>query len=134
MQSRGGITGGLTIADALREFEARGYLGQFVVKDTGSVECVACHHAFAPSTVPVEAMRRIEGVSDPADMVYVGALECPECGARGTATIKYGPDAGAGESFVLRELVDRRPSTAMSRESEDTSLVRDTGWMLGPDG
>lgn len=132
--SRGGISGGLTIADALREFEDRGYIGQFVIRDGGAVECQSCHAQHRPKEVALEAMRRIEGVSDPADMVFVGALRCPRCEATGTATIKYGPAAPAEDAIVLRELDDERISTMIARESDDESLVSDTGWLRGPDG
>lgn len=134
--SRGGISGGLTIADALREFEARGYVGQFVVRPGGRVECTLCHTRSRPAEVPLEAMRRVEGVSDPADMVFVGALRCPECGSTGTATIKFGPSAGAEDAEVLRELDNRRPAATLTHRSagDDRSLVRDSGWLPGPDG
>jgi hypothetical protein len=133
--SRGGISGGLTIADALQEFESRGYIGQFVIREGGLVECGSCHAQHRPPDVPVEGMRRIEGVSDPADMVYVGALRCPQCEATGTATIKYGTLASREDAIVLRGLhQEERPSVEASRETTDESLVRDTGWLPGPDG
>ena len=132
--SRGGISGGLTIADALREFESRGYIGQFIILKDGQVECTKCEAVHRPAKVPLEAMRRIEGVSDPADMVFVGALRCPSCGSTGTATIKYGPSAGPEDAAVLRGLDDHRMSSAlMHRGEDDHSLVRDTGWLHRPD-
>lgn len=132
--SRGGISGGLTIADALREFEARGYIGQFAIRDGGIIECTGCHQSLAPREMGLESMRRIEGVSDPADMVFVGALQCPRCGRQGTAVIGYGPNADPAHGEVLRELRDRRPSRDLTDATpDDGSLVRDTGWLRGPD-
>lgn len=133
--SRGGVSGGLSIADALREFEARGYIGQFVIRPGGYVECTRCHTESRPADVPLEAMRRVEGVSDPADMVFVGALRCPECGTTGTATIKFGPSARAEDAEVLRELDNRRMAATLTQRSSggDHSLVRDSGWLSGPD-
>ena len=134
--SRGGISGGMTIADALREFEARGYIGQFLIRPGGQVECRHCGVTHRPKDVPLEAMRRIEGVSDPSDMVFVGALRCTNCGETGTATINYGPLASADDAAVLREFDNQRAAAAMTQRSahEDSSLVRDTGWLRGPDG
>ena len=132
--SRGGISGGLTIADALREFEQRGYVGQFVIREGGAVECEACHTQHRPKDVAVEAMRRVEGVSDPADMVFIGALRCPHCGRSGTATMKYGPEASREETIVLREIDHDRLSTDITKSVGDDSLVRDSGWLDGPDG
>lgn len=134
--SRGGISGGMSIADALREFESQGYVGQFVIRSGGAVECQKCHASHRPAAVPLEAMRRLEGVSDPADMVFVGALRCPQCGLAGTATLKYGPHAGADDAAVLRELDNQRASTTLMDQSagDDRSLVSDSGWLRGPDG
>lgn len=134
--SRGGISGGMSIADALREFELRGYIGQFVIRGGGAVECQKCGASHRPAEVPLEAMRRIEGVSDPADMVFVGALRCPECGLTGTATIKYGPAAGADDAAALRGLDNQRSAATLTHRSsgDDHSLVHDSGWLRGPDG
>lgn len=133
--SHGGISGGLTIADALREFEARGYVGQFMVQRGGTIECRQCGHTHLPAEVSLEAMRRIEGVSDPADMAFIGALKCPHCGQQGTAILTYGPTAPPEHAEVLRELENRRPSSEITRRSvgEDSSLVSDSGWLRGPE-
>lgn len=132
--SRGGVSGGLSIADALREFESRGYVSQFVIRPGGLVECENCGTQHRPERVTMEAMRRIEGVSDPADMVFVGALRCPRCGATGTATIKYGPLAREEDAKVLRGLEDQRTAIQHAHEGgDDPSLVRDTGWLNGPE-
>ena len=131
--SRGGISGGLTISDALREFESRGYIGQFIIAEEGKVECTSCGKSHRPREVSLEAMRRIEGASDPADMVYVGALQCPRCGARGTAIVNYGPTASPEHAAVLRELDDRRDVPGLSERAADDALVSDSGWLRGPD-
>ena len=134
VSSRGGISGGMSITDALREFESRGYVGQFVIRPGGRIECRACGEAHRPKDVPLEAMRRLEGASDPADMVFVGALRCPGCDTIGTATINYGSQAQAADARVLRELDNQRPSVALTRSGDDdASLVSDTGWLRGPD-
>jgi hypothetical protein len=57
----------------------------------------------------LRTLRRIEGASDPADMAAVLGLECPACGARGAAIVRYGPEAGPGDEIVLTHLDDRRP-------------------------
>jgi len=132
--SHGGVSGGLSIADALQEFESRGYLGQFVIRPGGSVECSVCGERQNPRTIPLEAMRRLEGASDPADMVFIGALRCPHCGARGTAVVPYGPLATPDSAHVLRELSDKRPSATLSDRYDDKSLIHDSGWLHGPDG
>ncbi|HUR68052.1 MAG TPA: hypothetical protein VM370_02315 [Candidatus Thermoplasmatota archaeon] len=135
VHSRGGVSGGLTIADALREFESRGYVGQFAIAAGGFVHCVRCGADHRPADVRLESGRRVEGVSDPADMVFIGALRCPNCGQTGTAIMSYGPNAPPEDATVLRALDDHRRSNWLSHgEDSDRSLVSDSGWLIGPDG
>lgn len=108
MESRGGETGGLTILEVLREYEQRGYTGQFAAREGGDIKCFSCGARMAPQEVEMESLRRVEGVSDPADMALIGALACPRCGVRGTATFKYGPDAPPGDGDAMRLLEDVR--------------------------
>lgn len=129
VQSRGGVTGGATITDAIREYESRGYTGHFTAATGGVVECQGCRHKMKADDVAMRSMRRIEGASDPADMVLVGALECPHCHARGVMTLAFGPHSAPEEAAVLRHLADVRPSQALNEESDDGSLVKDTGWL-----
>lgn len=129
MHSRGGVTGGLTISEVLSEYEARGFTSQFAARPGGMVECVQCGHHVVPDDVVLRSMRRIEGVSDPADMALVGALECPNCHAQGTATIAFGPHAPREDAELLRRIEDIRPSAFQNARFHDESLVRDTGWI-----
>lgn len=92
----------------LTQFEQDGFRGQFAVRDDAGVECLACHHRQAAADVPMTALRRTEGASDPADMAAVVALTCPSCRTKGTLALKYGPEAGADESDVLLALEDQR--------------------------
>lgn len=124
----------MTIADALREFEARGYVGQFGIREEGRVECNACGHHLEAARVGLDGTRRIEGVSDPADMVFVGALRCPDCGNRGTAVIPYGPGSTPESAKTLRALEASRHETLRQHAGEVDPSVRDTGWLEGPDG
>jgi hypothetical protein len=56
----------------------------------------------------MRSLRRMEGASDPADMMAVVALECGVCGASGTMVLGYGPTASDVDSDVLRALQDGR--------------------------
>lgn len=134
MESRGGISGGLTIAEALLEFESQGYVGQFVVRPSGILECTACGEHHQPQDVPLEQMERTEGASDPADMVFIGALRCPGCGQSGTAVVPFGPTARPEDGDFLRQLDDHRQSVVDTQGVDDGSMVKDSGWLLGPDG
>ena len=108
MESRGGETGGLTILEVLRDYEERGYQGQFAAREGGVMKCFSCGARNEPKQVHLDSLRRVEGASDPADMALIGALKCPSCGARGTATFKYGPDAPPEDADAMRLIEDIR--------------------------
>jgi hypothetical protein len=101
----------VTLVEVLHELEATGYRGDFFVdEDDGRVCCGACRTCQAPEQVTLDGVRRLEGASDPADMAAVLAISCAECGSRGTAVVRYGPEASAGEAILLRHLDDARPA------------------------
>jgi hypothetical protein len=135
IDSRGGVTGGATIADFIRDFEQQGFTSEFSVRPGGRLRCSSCGRRVRAGDVSVHSLRRVEGVSDPADQSLIGALECPECGSLGTATFCHGAHCPPEDGEVLRQLHDVRPSTAATAGAlpHDESLVRDTGWLRGPD-
>lgn len=81
--------------------------GQFGAIEGGSVRCFTCRHTFGADLVDADRVARLEGASDPADMVMVVPVVCPECGAGGSLVLHYGPAASVEESDVLGAL-DRR--------------------------
>jgi ferredoxin len=97
-----------TITEVLDAFEADGYAGQFKVLDGGRVQCLTCRHEVDARTVELERLCRLEGASDPADMLAVGALRCPNCHTRGTVVLNYGPESTLEDADVLLALDDER--------------------------
>jgi hypothetical protein len=96
------------LLEVLRRLEGEGYASQFRSIDGGRIECLTCHTAFAADRhQPIEVVR-LEGVSDPADMLMVVPLECPNCSSRGTLVANYGPEATLEDAEATR-LLDRRP-------------------------
>lgn len=83
--------------------------GQFRADPDAEVHCFTCSRAFAASSVDASAARRLEGASDPADMLLVVAVTCPHCGASGALTLSYGPEATLEDAEVLRAL-ERDPA------------------------
>ncbi len=88
----------------LDAFEAHGYSGQFRALPEGRIECVNCSAAVPASEVAVDALRRLEGASDPDDALAVLAAECRVCGTRGTLVLGYGPSASGDDTEVLEQL------------------------------
>ena len=100
----------VTLVDVLRELSDSGYTSDFFVdEDEGSLCCGSCRTCQEAGQVRLDGIRRLEGASDPADMAAVLAITCSSCGQQGTAVVKYGPEASAGEAILLRELDDQRP-------------------------
>jgi len=99
---------GTTLADALAVAAKEGFDGSFTVTEEGTVRCNQCRSEVAAADVDLTDLRRVEGASDPADMAAVLTLRCPQCGQAGTAVVRYGVEASAGEAEVLQHLQDRR--------------------------
>jgi hypothetical protein len=93
----------VTLLEVIDAFEAEGYVGQFMARAGSLVECATCHISTpADKMVGDHRLYRLEGASDPDDMVAVAALRCPTCTALGTLVLKFGPEASAIDADVLR--------------------------------
>jgi hypothetical protein len=97
-----------TILDVLNELESLGFTGQFMPREGGQVECLTCHRLSPADENMFRHLRRLEGASDPDDMLAVVGLACPQCSAQGTAVLGYGPEASAVDTEVLELLEDAR--------------------------
>ncbi len=95
-----------TLTDVLRELEGQGFTSQFAAQPGGRLRCIECGHEFVPEHATVDTVRRLEGASDPDDMLAVLPVTCPKCGARGTLVLAYGPEAPLEDSEVLVALPD----------------------------
>ncbi len=99
------VTGGATtLLDALGEASQAGFDGQLVVTDDGEFRCTRCGKTVSVADFDVVGSRRLEGASDPSDMLLVVWGRCSGCGDGGVATIGYGPNATAADAKVLDEL------------------------------
>jgi hypothetical protein len=98
--------GAETLLDVLSDFSARGWPGQFAARDDAMVECETCHHQAPAAETEVLALRRLEGASDPDEMLAVVATECPHCHHRGSLILQFGPTATAEDAAVLEQLPD----------------------------
>ena len=97
-----------TLLDVLARFTQQGWSSQFMVRAGGIVECESCHHTMGAADVPVLELRRLEGASDPDDMLAVVAIECANCGLRGSLVLNYGPTATEDDASVLLGLGDEK--------------------------
>ena len=95
-----------TIVGLLAQFREDGYGGDFMVQSGPSLRCRECDHEIPVAELELDAMRRVEGASDPDDMGAVLAVSCPSCGTKGTALVSYGPTASEDEDEFVRQLPD----------------------------
>jgi len=93
-----------TLSAVVAGFEGEGYGAHFVARPGGVLLCDACSAESAAGTYSVATVRRLEGASDPDDMVSVVAAACPACGADGLAVLGYGPTASDSDNDVSSAL------------------------------
>ncbi len=98
-----------TLTDVVAGYTADGFTGEFeIVEHSGDLRCFTCSTVTASRDVPIHSIRRLEGASDPADMVSIVAVTCPTCRARGVLVVKYGPEATIDEAEFLVHARDQR--------------------------
>ena len=94
-----------TLVSVLAKYRQAGYAADFrPVGAEGEVRCDACGTRSAARSFTDLLERRLEGASDPDDMMLVVAGSCPSCGARGVMTLSYGPVAGEADAAVVSRL------------------------------
>ena len=75
--------------------------GQFRATEGSKIQCLTCRKEASAETYRADDVARLEGASDPADMVMVVPVTCPNCGATGTLVLGYGPNASAEDADAL---------------------------------
>lgn len=95
---------GQTLSDAIRALEQQGFRASFRTETDGNVTCLNCGRTRHADEYPMLAFERVEGVSDPADENLVAAIECPQCGERGTLILPYGAIATRRDANVLSHM------------------------------
>lgn len=92
------------LLEVIGDLERQGFEGQFRSAPGATIECLTCRRSFGAADAGALGATRLEGESDPADMLLVVAVHCPNCGASGTLILSYGPDATAEDSDVVLTL------------------------------
>jgi hypothetical protein len=96
-----------TLSHVLAHYEHAGFTGAFEIEDTG-LRCATCATTSPPSDFAMHSLRRLEGASDPDDMLAVVAITCPSCATPGVVVLMFGPEATRAESELLGAFRDRR--------------------------
>ncbi len=95
-----------TLDELMSTFETEGYRGQMAARPGGFVLCLSCQMESEAGEMQLDALERMEGASDPADMLAVAAVVCPLCNTSGTLVLGYGPEASSDDADVLAGLGD----------------------------
>jgi len=117
--------GAATLTEVLAGYAEGGFTSGFSVAENTRLECLTCGEESPASEVRMSSLRRLEGASDPDDMVAVVALTCPNCSAQGTVVLGFGPMASAEDSDVLREFRDHRHDSNAPGNSAPGETVGD---------
>jgi hypothetical protein len=104
-----------TSTGVLRRYAEDGFTASLMaVEDPpSSMRCSACGTTSPADAFEVVDERRLEGASDPDDMVIVVAARCPVCGQGGAVSLGFGPEASPADSDVVAAL---RTSDVHDRE------------------
>jgi len=92
-----------SLGAVLADFDSAGFSAILMATD-GGVLCAACRSIVDPGDLLIQRLRRLEGASDPADMLAVVGATCPGCHLDGTLLLSYGPDTDAMHADVLAGL------------------------------
>lgn len=93
-----------TLTGVLATFADDGFDGEADALEGGSIRWRRCRHEAPAGEAGIEGIRRMEGASDPADMLAVVAVTCPVCADRAALVVNYGPTAGPADADVLVDL------------------------------
>lgn len=101
---------GATLTEVVNSSEQSGFVHQFRPVAGARVECSNCSTTVDAAELDVSLFRRLEGASDPDDMISFVAARCPRCAGLGTLVLGYGVNATEEDADVARVL--RIPDTA----------------------
>ena len=76
-------TGTTTLTSVLDAYTAAGFAGSFSVVEGARLQCHSCNETFDAASASMSSLRRMEGASDPDDMLAVVAITCPACSQQG---------------------------------------------------
>ena len=97
-----------SLLEVLAELRAEGFTYEFHSRPGGIVECGQCHAPHRADTLELLRFERLEGDSDPSEMLAVCAVSCPSCGIRGSLVLTFGPESTREDDEVLELLDDVR--------------------------
>ena len=98
-----------TLLAVLNAFAEEGWTENMSATDEGEIRCPACSTVSPAGDVSPDELRRLEGASDPDDMMAVLAITCPNCAAKGVIVANFGPNASEADALLMQALDDHQP-------------------------
>src|SRR5689334_5349363 len=108
---------GTTLTEVLAGYADAGFNGIFTAGADASIECNSCGATNPASAFQMSSLQRLEGASDPDDMLSVVAISCPNCKRDGVLILGFGPNASAEDSDISKSLQDFRHDDALTGNS-----------------
>lgn len=112
-------TDGSTLMEVIAGFRKRGFDSDFSALEGARIRCGSCESEIDAAEFVIQCLRRLEGASDPDDMLAIIATRCPSCAADGTLILGYGPMASGDDADVAVSMRDGRPQTT---QGDDPSV------------
>ncbi len=103
-QVRGVPSDNTTLTGVLESLAQHGFEAQFIPLEGAAVECGECGARIRAVDLEIAETRRLEGASDPDDMVAVFAAHCSQCGRGGTLVLGFGPTASDTDADISVEI------------------------------
>jgi len=99
-----------TLVAIIEGYRTSGFDSDFSALEGARIRCETCGAETDATQYVIESLRRLEGASDPDDMLAVIATRCPACAAEGTLILGYGPMASGEDTDVAIAMKDGRDS------------------------
>ena len=115
-----------TLTTVLAGYEGSGFDAAFSPRDASVIECLTCGATLPAAQFTIASLRRLEGASDPDDMIAVVAITCPMCSAQGVLVLGYGPMASAQDSDILVALHDGRGEDTLAADASPSDAQQTT--------
>ena len=112
------------LTEVLAGYEDSGFDGSFSPLSNETIECHSCGSTLPAAQFTMASLRRLEGASDPDDMIAVVAVTCPNCAVKGALVLGYGPTASAEDSDILAVLNDGRGEASLERDASPADAVK----------
>ena len=113
-----------TLTAVLAGYAGGGFDASFSSRDASMIECLTCGTTLPAGQFTIASLRRLEGASDPDDMIAVVAITCPTCKSQGVLVLGYGPMASAQDSDILVALRDGRGEDTLAADASPSDAQR----------